>query len=166
MTLRSFDDGRDRPLLRAWLADPQAVLWLAGHEGALTEADLDAWRDQPDATRWIYELAGAAVGYGELQVYGTIPYVRVARVLVDPERRIQGHGRALALALAAEARVRHPGWPILTRIAPDNRSAILAYPSVGFVALEPLPAGADASYLWLVLLERDHDDPGGPLEDE
>ena len=84
MTLRSFDDGRDRPLLRAWLADPQAVLWLAGHEGALTEADLDAWRDQPDATRWIFEPAGAPVGYGELLAHPSAPYVRVARVLVDP----------------------------------------------------------------------------------
>lgn len=165
MTLRPFDDSRDRPLLRAWLADPQAACWLTGHDGALTEADLDAWRDQPNATRWIYEAAGAPVGYGELQAYPAVPYARVARVLVDPARRIQGHGRTLAQALAAEARARHPGWPILTRIAPDNRSAILAYPSVGFVPLEPLPEGADESYLWLVLLEREHDDPGGPLED-
>ncbi len=166
MTLRPFDDDRDRRLLRAWLADPQAVQWLAGHEGALTEADLDAWRDQPDATRWIYEPGGTPVGYGELLAYPAAPYVRVARVLVDPARRAQGHGRALALALAEQARARFPGWPIITRIAPGNLAAIFAYPSVGFVPLEPLPADADESWLWLVLLERDHDDPGGPLEDE
>jgi GNAT superfamily N-acetyltransferase len=166
MTLRPFDDERDRPLLRAWLADPQAVLWLAGHEGALSEADLDAWRDQPGATRWLFEPAGVPMGYGELLAQPAAPYVRVARVLVDPAQRHQGHGRALALALTGEARVRHPGWPIVTRIAPDNRAAIFAYPSVGFVPLEPLPEGADESYLWLVLLERDHDDPGGRLGNE
>jgi GNAT superfamily N-acetyltransferase len=166
MTLRLFDDDRDRPLLRAWLADAPAARWLAGHEGALTEADLDAWRDQPDATRWVYAPEGVPVGYGELQAHPAGPYVRVARVLVDPHQRIQGHGRALARALAAEARMRHPGWPIYARVTPDNYPALLAYPSVGFVPLEPLPADADDAYLWLVLLERDHDDPGGPLGDE
>ncbi|HEV2235772.1 MAG TPA: GNAT family N-acetyltransferase [Ktedonobacterales bacterium] len=166
MTLRPFDDSRDRPLLRAWLADPQVARWLTGHDGALTEADLDAWRDQPDATRWVYAPEGVPLGYGELLAFPAAPYVRVARVLVDPARRIQGHGRALALALAAEARTRHPDWPIYTRITPDNHAALLAYPSVGFVALEPLPEGADDAYLWLVLMERDDDDPGGPLGDE
>jgi [ribosomal protein S18]-alanine N-acetyltransferase len=163
MTLRPFDDARDRPLLRAWLADPESARWLTGHDGTLTEADLDAWQRQPDATRWVYEAAGGPVGYGELHAHRAVPYVRVARVLVDPARRGQGHSSGLVRALAEAARTRHPGWPIFTRIAPDNFAAILAYPSAGFVPLEPLPPDADAAYLWLELLERDPDDPGGRL---
>jgi GNAT superfamily N-acetyltransferase len=166
MTLRPFDDTRDRPLLRAWLADPHSARWITCHEGALTEADLDAWQRQTDATRWVYEAAGGPVAYGELHTHRAVPYVRVARVLVDPARRGEGRGKALAAALGEQARALHPGWPIYAHIQPDNVAALLAYPALGFVPLEPLPPDADPTDLWLELLERDLDDPGGRLDDE
>ncbi|HEX9412267.1 MAG TPA: GNAT family N-acetyltransferase [Ktedonobacterales bacterium] len=165
MTLRPYDDQRDRPLLRAWIEGPQTTRWLTSHEGALTETDLDAWCDTSSASRWIHERDGVPVAYGELQAHRDVPYVRLARLLVDPARRMRGIGRELTWALAAQARADHPGWPIYTRIPPDNLPALLAYPSAGFVPLEPLPPNADASFLWLALPESEPADPGGALDD-
>jgi GNAT superfamily N-acetyltransferase len=165
MALRPFDDACDRPLLRAWVDGPDTARWLTGHSGALEDADLDAWRDATDTTRWVHEHDGVPVAYGELQEHPAVPYMRLARLLVDPARRTRGLGRQLARALMAEARTRRPGWPIYTRVPPDDLPAILAYPAVGFVPLEPLPPDADEAYLWLRLLEADPAEPGGSLDE-
>lgn len=163
MTLRPFEDAHDRPLLRAWLGDDESARWLTGHAGAVTDADMNAWRDTPDTSRWVYEQEGAPVGYGEIREDAAGRYSQLVRLLVDPARRRHGMGSALARALATQARASRPDWPIYTRIHPENLAAILAYPAAGLVALEPLPSGFDDTYLWLTLPDGEPAVPGGSL---
>src|SRR5260370_8409811 len=114
MTLRPYDDQRDRPLLRAWIEGPQTTRWLTSHEGALTESDLDAWCDASSASRWIHQRDGVPVAYGELQAHLDVPYVRLAPLLVDPARRMRGISRDLTRSLAAQPRPHHPSCPLST----------------------------------------------------
>ena len=154
MVPRPYDDARDRPLLRAWVESPRTAHWLTERESGLTEEELDGWRDAPELTQWIAEREGQPVGYGAIRE-DAAGYLMLCHLLVDPARRGRGIGRELARALAAQARARRPGWPVYTRILPDNLPAILAYPSAGFAPLEPLPPGFDAGFLWLTWLAED-----------
>lgn len=165
MILRPFDDVRDRSLLHAWLRDGEGARWLAGHAEPVTDADLDAWRDTPGASRWIGEHDGEPVGYGDFREDAAGSYSQLVRLLVDPARRQRGLGSALVHALASQARIRQPEWPVYTNIHPENVPAILAYPAAGLVPLEPLPPGFDEAYLWLTLPDAEPAEPGGPLDD-
>ena len=161
MTLRPYDEARDRALVLAWANAPDTARWLTDHEGPVAEADLAAWCAEPLATQWVLDHGGEAAGFGTIRVYAGEGYVRFGRLLVDPARRRQGIGRALTCALVERAMALRPGWPVYARIAPGNVAPLLLYPSAGLVALEPLPPGLDDSFLWLMVMEHDLPEPGG-----
>jgi GNAT superfamily N-acetyltransferase len=165
LVLRPYDDAHDRPLVRAWLDSPQVARWFTERDDGLTDAELDRWRDATDLTAWVAEREGQPVGFGALRVSHAAGYVLLCHLLVDPTQRGQGIGTALTRALAARALADHPGWPVYTRITPDNLPAILAYPAAGFAPLEPLPPEYDERFLWLVWLADDNARvPGGWID--
>lgn len=166
MTLRHYDAARDQALVLAWANAPDAAPWMVDHPGAVEEGDLVAWCAEPLSSQWIFECAGRPAGFGTIRIYEQEAYVRFGRLLVDPAQRHQGIGRSLAQAIVAQARALRPNWPVYARIAPGNEAALLLYPSVGLVPLEPLPPGCDDSYLWLTFMEHDHPEPGGSFDDE
>lgn len=158
MTLRPFDEHRDGQTLRAWQDDPDTARWLAAPVD-----DLPAPAD--DATRWIFERDGAAVGYGELRDAADGSHALLSRLIVDPSRRRQGLGADLVRALVDRARTRHPDIPVYARIDPRNLPALLAYPSAGLMPLDPLPPGFDERWVWLAALTEAPEVPGGPLDE-
>jgi ribosomal protein S18 acetylase RimI-like enzyme len=72
------------------------------------------------------------VAYGEVWHDGVAGEAELARILVAPEERGRGVGRALTRLLAAEARA--AGFDeVWLRVVPDNEQAIAAYRAAGFV---------------------------------
>jgi predicted GNAT family acetyltransferase len=77
------------------------------------------------------EEAGAKVGYAYVEHYGERGYVR--HVVVDPDRRGRGCGRALMNAIAVSLRERGAReWELNVRV--DNGAAIHLYESCGMRA--------------------------------
>jgi ribosomal protein S18 acetylase RimI-like enzyme len=73
-------------------------------------------------------------------------YGHLARIIVAPERRDRGLGRALCLALMQEVVRRHPIQGFSLYVFPDNLKAIALYHSLGFVE-----QGVHAKYNCLLL---------------
>jgi GNAT superfamily N-acetyltransferase len=63
-------------------------------------------------------IGGDLVAYGELWVDDDEREVELARLIVDPDRRGQGIGRALVAALVERARLSYP--TITLRVLPDK----------------------------------------------
>lgn len=163
MELRPYDDAQDRRAVRAWIDTPQTARWLTWRDENVSEEDLDAWCEVPGQSRWMFEHAGAPVGYG---VIGADPQARtleLKHILVARDWRKQGIGREIAQALVCHAHARYPGWPIYARVMPDNIAALVAYPSWGFVPLDPLIPGFQEQYIWLIMPDQLPRDRGGSL---
>jgi ribosomal protein S18 acetylase RimI-like enzyme len=92
------------------------------------------------------------IGYGELWVDSDRAGVELARLIVALDRRGQGVGRWLAVALANEALRIHP--VVFLRVRPDNGAALRCYAAAGFrrVAVEEEAdwnTHQPVAYLWL-----------------
>jgi ribosomal-protein-alanine N-acetyltransferase len=107
-----------------------------------------------------YLFAGpdeSLVAYGELWLDEEEGEVELARLLVAPQRRSQGIGRALVTALVEQARRTHPELPdVILRVRPENAQAIRAYAAAGLVAVPAdeqatWNAGQRFDYHWMVL---------------
>lgn len=131
------------PFSRAWVpqdaTDPDAVL--------------ARWHADPDTSGHLLVRDGAPVAYGELWVERDDDEAELAHLVVDPARRREGLGRALALALTGHARSLGLGTVTL-RVDPDNEAAIACYAAAGFVRYPAeeeaaFNAGQPAAYRWM-----------------
>jgi ribosomal protein S18 acetylase RimI-like enzyme len=96
---------------------------------------------------------GRAVAYGELWEDREADEAELARLVVEPGERRRGVGRALARALADEARAR--GFDaVWLRVVPSNVAALAAYAAAGFERATPAQEAEfnldqRVTYLWL-----------------
>lgn len=79
---------------------------------------------------------GAPVGKLERSVASSRRGVQLAGIVVRPDARGQGLGRAFVAAAAREARGHAPGLPISLHVRAANTPAIRAYLAAGFVDRE------------------------------
>jgi ribosomal protein S18 acetylase RimI-like enzyme len=146
-------DGSCAALVVEWCAaSPFSREWVPA--GATDpDAVLAGWHTDPDITGYLLLRDGAPVAYGELWVDVDEDEVELAHLVVDPARRRQGLGRALALELVTSARTLGLATVFL-RVSPDNDVGIACYTSVGFVPMSDeeeaeFNAGQRAVYRWM-----------------
>ena len=149
----------DAGLVASWAVGDEVVRAWCAVEGDAVPADVVAgWSTADDVEAYVLEDPDdGPIAYGELWLDDDEGEVELARLLVAPERRGRGIGRALVAALVEQARRAHPGLPdVILRVRPENTQAIRAYTAAGFVAV---PADEQATwnrgqrfdYHWMVL---------------
>ena len=145
MPLVAFDPAH-APTVASWAVGDDVVRAWCALEGDAVPADVVAgWSKADDVEAFVYGDPGdAPVAYGELWLDDEEGEVELARLLVAPERRGRGVGRALVTALVEQARRAHPELPaVILRVRPENEQAIRAYAAAGFVAV---PADEQAEW--------------------
>ena len=160
MSLMPFDPA-DAALVAGWAAGDESVVraWIALEADSVPAEVVAGWSEADDVEAFVFVDAadGPPVAYGELWLDREEGDLELAHLLVAPERRDQGLGRAFVRALADQGRHAHPELsPVLLRVQPENTRAIRAYAAAGFV---PVPAdeqetwnqGQRATYHWMVL---------------
>jgi len=147
-------DGSCAAKVVAWCAaSPFSSEWVP--PDLAPGAVLAGWHEDPDISGYLLVRSGAPVAYGELWVEPDEAEAELAHLVVDPQHRRQGLGRALALALVARA-----GAAGLTnvflRVHPDNDVAQACYATAGFTRCRPedeaeFNAGQPAAYRWMTV---------------
>jgi RimJ/RimL family protein N-acetyltransferase len=135
-------DPTDAPLVASWAAGDESVVraWIALEADAVPAEMVAGWSaaDGVEAFVFAEDAGGPPLAYGELWLDHEEGDLELAHLLVAPERRGQGLGRAFVRALAEQARQTHPELAlVLLRVQPENTRAIRAYSAAGFV---PVPA--------------------------
>jgi ribosomal-protein-alanine N-acetyltransferase len=143
--LQTFDPGR-AALVASWAVGDDVVRAWCALEGDTVPADVVAgWSQADDVEAYVFgEPEDDPIAYGELWLDDEEGEVELARLLVAPDRRGRGVGRALVLSLAEHARRTHPELSdVILRVRPENEQAIRAYAAAGFVAV-----AADEQSVW------------------
>src|SRR5262249_26788489 len=134
-------------LVSGWAVGNDVVRAWCAVDGDRVPADVVAgWSLAEDVEAYVFaeDLDGPPVAYGELWLDAEEGEVALARLLVAPEHRGRGVGRALTAALTDRAREAHPELPsVFLRVRPDNAQAIKAYAAAGYVAV---PADEQATW--------------------
>jgi ribosomal protein S18 acetylase RimI-like enzyme len=146
-------DGSCADAVVGWCAgSPFSSEWVPP---ARTDPDavLAGWLEDPDISGFLLLRSGEPVAYGELWLEPDDAEAELAHLVVDPARRRQGLGRALAVALVDRARAEGQ-TNIFLRVHPDNDVAVACYASAGFVRCSPeeeaeFNAGQPATYRWM-----------------
>jgi ribosomal protein S18 acetylase RimI-like enzyme len=150
--LVSFSEGSSE-VVAGWVTSAaEATRWAGLADWPVPPAVFAEWHAEPDVVPFLLiGDTGEPVGYGEL--WEDEAEAELARLVVDPEWRGRGNGRALVGALVTEARRR--GFDeIWLRVVPDNETAIRCYHGAGFVRASPdeeteFNQGQGRTYLWL-----------------
>jgi ribosomal protein S18 acetylase RimI-like enzyme len=130
----------DYDIIVTWVRDAQECDRWAGKSmpWPLTGAQLAAFIAQapgivPGETRSNYTLAaqGEVLAYGELVCENPASY-RLARIIVDRERRGAGNGRALCAQLVDKALEQPRAERLRLFVYEDNAAAKALYASLGF----------------------------------
>jgi ribosomal protein S18 acetylase RimI-like enzyme len=138
--LRSFAAG-DAAVVAAWAGPAEAVMWCGHHGGAVPAEKVAGWAAEEGVRAFGLYDAGRLVAYGELWLDDDEAEVELARLIVAPERRRRGVGRALVAELTALALGAYPD--VFMRVHPDNAAALRCYLGAGFV-----PVSADLAAEW------------------
>ena len=102
---------------------------------------------------FVWLVAGEVLAYGELWEDLEGDEAELARLVVAPDARGHGHGRALTRALADEAH-RRGFAEVWLRVVPENGAAIRAYAAAGFARASAAEEagfniGQPRSYVWM-----------------
>ena len=133
----------DYEALASWVTDEAACARWAGPSlrFPFSAAELPALLAGPGATSYSLADAGFSselLGFGQLVEKGS-GILRLARIIVSPQRRGSGLGRRLCRSLLAQAS-EFPGIEKLTlAVYRDNPIAISLYSRLGFVEVPPSP---------------------------
>ena len=145
MVLETFDPAQ-AALVASWAVGDDVVrAWCARDDDSVPAEVVVGWSQADDVEAYLFsDESGEPVAYGELWLDDEEGEVELARLLVAPDRRGQGIGRALTRELSDRARRTHPELPVvMLRVRPENLQAIRAYVAAGFVAV---PAEEQASW--------------------
>ena len=134
---------------------PDEVDTIAAWHPVPSDEVLGWW--EPDyVDSWVMvDGDGRLIAYGELWVDEEEDEVELARLIVDPALRGNGHGKRLTQELMAKA----AGTDLTTtmlRTTPDNLVAIGCYLACGFVRLSPEEEiewnqGQRRDWVWMIL---------------
>ena len=158
MLLEAFDPARAE-LVASWAVGDDVVRsWCARDDDSVPAEVVAGWSEADDVEAYLFrDDAGEPVAYGELWLDDEEAEVELARLLVAPERRGSGVGRALTRALSEQARRTHPELPaVILRVRPENEAGIRAYTAAGFVAVAEAEQatwnqGQRFAYHWMLL---------------
>ena len=152
-----FDAAR-ATLVSSWAPSPAEVLsWCAQTEAPVPPEVVAGWSAAADVEAHLLLDGATPIAYGELWLDEEEGEVELARLLVAPERRGQGVGRALTSLLAGAARDRHPHLDtVCLRVRPENAAGHRAYEEAGFTFVDPATEaawnqGQPTQYRWMVL---------------
>lgn len=123
----------DYATLGAWLPDRDAVGQWYGRSipVPVAVAELQCQLEEPDTHQFFWAEASTLIGFGlySLPAPGT---AHLARLLIDPAHRGQGHGRALCAALIEAARVHSNARAMTVEVMRDHIRARNLCSSFGF----------------------------------
>ena len=113
------------------------------------------WWEPDYVDSWVMVDDGRLIAYGELWLDEEEDEVELARLIVDPALRGQGHGKRLTQELMAKAADTDLTTTML-RTTPDNLVAIGCYLVCGFVRLSPEEEikwnhGQRRDWVWMIL---------------
>jgi ribosomal protein S18 acetylase RimI-like enzyme len=137
-----------------WPASAEEVaMWCGRREFPLSARTVDAWQQDADVRALLLVLDGEPVGYGELWCEPDEDEVELARLIVAPDVRGRGLGRALTRALLAQA-LGTGRAEVFLRVHPANERALRCYRGAGFVPVDPALAASwntaqPVPYAWL-----------------
>jgi ribosomal protein S18 acetylase RimI-like enzyme len=145
------------PELTRWVRSVDEASRWASLDHLPTLDDLARWHAQPYATPYALLRGPSVVGYGEVWDDGEEDRgedeAELARLVIHPEHRGRGLGRALTRLLADEA-WRRGVAEVWLRVVADNTPARRAYEAAGFVRATPeeeaaFNAGQRRAYVWM-----------------
>ncbi|HEX6148579.1 GNAT family N-acetyltransferase [Nocardioides sp.] len=144
-------------LVSSWAPTAAEVRsWCARTEAPVPPDVIAQWSTAGDVEAFLLRDGDAPVAYGELWLDDEEGEVELARLLVAPDRRGQGVGRALTSLLADAARRHHPDLPtVCLRVLPENTAGHRAYEAAGFRFVDPdteaaWNEGQSTQYRWMV----------------
>jgi len=140
-----------------WAATPDDLRHVAASDDfPLTADQVAAWTYETD---YVFTLrrAGDLVAYGEIVEDVVEGDVEIQHLLVAPDMRSVGIGKALLSRLCAFLAATRPYSEVWLRVGRENASAAACARAVGF---EPVADMSGPRYLWLKkLLRSDADLP-------
>jgi [ribosomal protein S18]-alanine N-acetyltransferase len=115
--------------------------------------DFARWHADSEVVPFVWIDGQRVIGYGELWEDRSLDEAELARLVIEPNKRGRGHGRALTRALADEARRRGFG-AVWLRLRPENSPARRAYEAAGFARATPeeeaeFNAAQPHVYVWM-----------------
>jgi GNAT superfamily N-acetyltransferase len=128
-------------VVAGWAATPADLDRWASLREAPTAETFAAWMAEPGCSAFLL-CADRPVAYGELWLSRPEDEVELARLLVAPDARGRGVGRALVSLLVEEARALSvsTAW---VRVVPENEPALRCYAAAGFARA---PADMEAAF--------------------
>lgn len=142
-------------LVSSWAPTADEVRrWVSRDTVPVPPEAVVGWADEEDSLTYVARVDDELVGFGQVWLEDDEDDAEVARVLVAPDHRGQGVGRALVLALADVAQRYKPS--VALRVAPDNAQAIRAYAAAGFARVtadeeREYNQGQPVEYVWMRL---------------
>jgi ribosomal-protein-alanine N-acetyltransferase len=142
-------------LVSSWAPTADEVRrWVSRDTVPVPPEVVRGWADEEDSLTFVAHLDGEPVGFGQLWIEDDEDDAEVARLLVAPQHRGRGTGRALVLALAEVAQRYKPS--VALRVVPDNTQAIRAYAAAGFARMTPQEESVcnerqPVEYVWMRL---------------
>ncbi|GGY65135.1 hypothetical protein GCM10010363_53200 [Streptomyces omiyaensis] len=137
-----------------WPASATEALHWCGHRGHPVPAETVAgWSRDPDSHAYVLTDGTELLGYGEVWHDHEEDEAELARIVVAPDARGRGLGRALVRLLLAEARA--AGFAeVFLRVHPNNAGALRCYEGAGFGRVDAGTAAAwnaaqPVAYVWL-----------------
>ncbi|MFF4267518.1 GNAT family N-acetyltransferase [Streptomyces virginiae] len=136
MDLLPFTDTH-APTVAGWPTSAQEVaLWCGRQEFPVPPAAITEWQRDDDVRAHVLVDDERVVGYGELWFDAEEDEVELARIIVAPDARGKGLGRALVRGLLAQA-LAAGHHDIFLRVHPDNEPASRCYRAAGFLPVDP-----------------------------
>jgi ribosomal protein S18 acetylase RimI-like enzyme len=153
MTLEPFDESQAAIVLGWIRSREEAARWASAGHRDLEPALLREWHADPEVRPFVCLEDGLPVAYGEVWDDAEADEAELARIVVAPERRGAGIGRAFVGLLVEQARA--AGFDkVWLRVVPDNAPAIACYRGAGFVRASAeeeaaFNEGQPVAYVWM-----------------
>ncbi len=119
------------PVIVGWIRTVDEADAWASRDRLPVLDDLARWQAEPDVFPFAWLEGETLVGYGEIWEDLDEGEAELARLVIAPEHRSRGHGRAMTRALA-DAAHRRGFETVWLRVVAGNEAARRAYEAAGF----------------------------------